>query len=85
MVCAMNGITASQLRQDVYRLIDHVLETGEPLEIVRNGRRLHLTADAPVDLVARITPIPGLINGDPDELVSLDWSHEWDPDGSRSA
>lgn len=36
------AITASQLRQDVYRLLDHVLETGVPLEIERGGRRLRI-------------------------------------------
>jgi hypothetical protein len=32
-------ITASDLRQNIYRLLDEVLETGVPLEVMR-GRRL---------------------------------------------
>lgn len=71
-------ITPSQFRQDIYRLIDHVLVTGEPLEIVRKGRRLRLVAEEPVDRVARIQGIRGLIQGDPEDLVELDWSAEWD-------
>lgn len=73
-------VTPSQLRQDVYRLIDRVLETGEPLEIVRRGRRLRLVADEPVDRLSRIRTHPGAISGDPEELVSIDWSAEWDGD-----
>jgi len=71
-------ITPSQFRQDIYRLIDQVLVTGEPLEIVRKGRRLRLVSEEPVDRVARIQPIRGLIQGDPEDLVELDWSEEWD-------
>ncbi|MBP9054606.1 MAG: hypothetical protein KBF94_18445, partial [Ilumatobacteraceae bacterium] len=38
-------LTASKLRENVYRVLDHVLETGEPAEIERNGRRLRIVAD----------------------------------------
>lgn len=75
------SVTASQLRQNIYRLIDRVLETGEPLEINRGGRRLRLVSDEPVpDRLAAIDIEPDLIVGDPEELVSLDWSGEWDAD-----
>jgi hypothetical protein len=73
-------VTPSQLRQDVYRLIDRVLETGEPLEIERKGRRLRLVPDAPVDRLSRIRVDPEAITGDPGDLVSIDWSSEWDPE-----
>ncbi len=74
-------VTPSQLRQDVYRLIDAVLETGEPLEVTRNGRRLRLVLDEPgPDRLAAIQVNPDVIAGDPDELVSMDWSSEWDDD-----
>jgi hypothetical protein len=36
-------ITASQLRADVYNLLDRVLETGEQLEVVRNGQILRIS------------------------------------------
>jgi hypothetical protein len=74
------AVTASQLRQDIYRLIDQVLETGEPLEIERKGRRLLLMPDEPVSKLARIRGNPDAIVGDPDDLVSMDWSRHWDPD-----
>jgi len=32
------AITASELRQPIYRLLDEVLATGLPLEVERNGR-----------------------------------------------
>lgn len=74
-------MTPSQLRQDVYRLIDRVLETGEPLEISRKGRTLRLVREeAGRDRLAAIHTNPDVVVGDPEELVSLDWSAEWDPE-----
>lgn len=73
------AITASELRQNVYRLLDEVLRTGIPLEVERGGRRLRITsADAPSKF-DRLTPHPGTIVGDPEDLVHLDWSGEWRP------
>lgn len=73
------AITASELRQNVYRLLDDVLRTGQPLEIKRGERRLQIVPVEPPDKVARLTAHPGTLVGDPDELVELDWSGEWRP------
>jgi hypothetical protein len=32
--------TASKLRANIYRMLDEVLETGQPLEVKRNGKTL---------------------------------------------
>lgn len=77
------AITASKLRADVYRLLDEVLETGEPLEIERNGKLLVVTPEAPAEKGSRLDRLPrreGAIIGDPDELIHIDWSSEWNPD-----
>ena len=36
---------ASQLRANVFRVLDQVLQTGEPVEIWRNGKRLWIVAE----------------------------------------
>ncbi|CAN5890124.1 hypothetical protein BH23ACT2_BH23ACT2_02090 [soil metagenome] len=74
------AITPSQLRQDIYRLIDQVLETGEPLEVERKGRRLRLVPEEPASRLDRIGGNPEAIVGDPEDLVSMDWSASWDAD-----
>ena len=73
------GISASHLRSDLYRLLDRVLETGEPLVIERKGRRLRVVADAPPSRLARLPRRPEFVRGDPADLVHLDWSQEWRP------
>jgi hypothetical protein len=75
----MPAISASQLRQDVYRLLDQVLRSGVPLDIDRGGRRLRIVpVDAPPK-TSRLTPHPDAIVGDPEDLVHVDWSPEWRP------
>lgn len=70
-------LTASKLREDIYRVLDHVLATGEPVEIERNGRRLRIIADDPPSRMSRLVRRDGVVTGDSDDLVHLDWSDEW--------
>lgn len=75
----MMAIAASELRQNVYRLLDEILESGVPVEIERNGRKLRIVpADRP-SKVARLRPHPDAIVGDPEDFVHIDWSGEWRP------
>lgn len=73
------SVTASELRANIYQLLDRVLETGVPLEVARGVRRLRIVA---VDQPSRLDGLPArpeVMKGDPDELVHLDWSSEWRP------
>ncbi len=74
-------ITASKLRESVYKLLDRVLETGIPIEIERRGRTLKIVVadEPPRTKLERLEPQPDAIVGDPDDLVHLDWSSEWKP------
>ncbi|HWW67131.1 MAG TPA: hypothetical protein VNY83_04040 [Solirubrobacterales bacterium] len=76
------AITASKLRADVYRLLDEVLETGQPLEIERGGKVLVIAPKEERSIWDRLPRRAGYIVGDPDELIHIDWSSEWNPDPS---
>ena len=71
-------VTASELRQDIYQLLDRVIATGQPLEIERKGRKLRIIAAKPVSRLAQL-PKRQCIKGDPEKLVSIDWSGAWKP------
>jgi hypothetical protein len=76
-------VSASKLRDQIYDILDGILETGEPVEIEHKGRVLRIVADAPpLSRLARIKRRPGLINGDPEDLAEIDWSPRWNPEGS---
>lgn len=70
-------LTASKLREDIYRVLDHVLATGEAVEIERNGRRLRIVADDAPSKLARLVRRTDVVTGDSDDFVHLDWSDEW--------
>lgn len=72
-------VSASQLRANIYRLLDGVLATGTPVEIERNGRLLRIVPEKPPSRLDRLAKRPEYIRGDPEDLVHVDWSHEWRP------
>jgi hypothetical protein len=75
----MSTITTTALRADLYRILDGVLQTGIPVDLERNGRRLRIVPAEESSRLARLEPHPGAVLGDPEELVHLDWSAEWRP------
>jgi antitoxin (DNA-binding transcriptional repressor) of toxin-antitoxin stability system len=71
-------ISATALRADIYRVIDHVLATGEDVEIERHGRVVRLSSVGAVSKLDRLV-VRDVVVGDPDDLVAVDWSHTWSP------
>jgi len=72
-------LTASKLRENVYRILDEVLETGIPIEIERRGKILRIIPAAPRSKLDNLKPNPGYLCCDPEDVVHLDWSGEWRP------
>jgi hypothetical protein len=70
--------TASELRSDVYRVLDSVLETGIPVEIERKGRVLRIVAEKPPSRLSRLVKRK-VLNCAPDAIVHMDWSKYWKP------
>lgn len=74
-------ITASHLRQNIYRILDEVIETGRPVEIERKGSVLRIETERKAQSIFEtLTPHPGSIVGDAEDLVHIDWSSEWKRD-----
>jgi hypothetical protein len=72
-------VTASELRANVYKLLDEVIATGSPLEVERKGRLLRIVVEAPPSKLSKLEKRPGFVRGNSAELVHLDWSSEWKP------
>lgn len=71
-------ITPTRLRADLYNLLDEALETGKPIEILRKGQVLRLVPPPRVSRLSRLKKRKTIV-GDPEDLVSIDWSKEWKP------
>ncbi|MCB1032814.1 MAG: type II toxin-antitoxin system Phd/YefM family antitoxin [Acidobacteria bacterium] len=71
------ALSASRLREDIYRILDRVAETGIPVEVKRRGKMLKIIAVEAPSKLANLEVRPEFLVGDPEEIVHLDWSSEW--------
>ncbi|MBW2735807.1 MAG: type II toxin-antitoxin system Phd/YefM family antitoxin [Deltaproteobacteria bacterium] len=71
--------SATDLRKDIYKVLDRILETGEPIEVERKGRLLRITPITRTSVMERLRVMDELIVGDPATLEHVDWSSEWKP------
>lgn len=71
------AITASDLRQNVYRILDEALATGKPVDIVRRGQRLRIVPER--DKLATLKK-RNLFVGEVEDVIGMDWSKYWNPD-----
>ena len=71
-------LTASKLREDIYSILDQILETGVPVEIERRGKILKIVPVEWTSKLQNLRPRPYLLV-EPEDLVHLDWSGEWRP------
>lgn len=73
-------ITATQLRKDVYRLLDQVVDSGEIIEVNRKGKLIRIEPVGSSHKLESLKTHPSSICGDSDKLVHIDWSDRWQPD-----
>ncbi len=71
-------LSGTKLRENVYQVLDQALESGEPVEIRRKGRTLHIVPDPSGPRLSRLRKRPTLL-GDPEMIVHQDWTAEWSP------
>ena len=69
-------IKPSHLREDIYNLLDQVIETGVPLEIKRNGKVLKVMLDKKASKLSNLKK-RAVLSADPEYYVHLDWSKKW--------
>ena len=72
----MKTISVTELRGNIYKLLDEVLNTGIPIEINKGGRKLKIMSAEKVDKLKNLVSRPNVIKGNPDELVDISWEKE---------
>ena len=73
-------ISATELRKNIYKLLDYVLATGDSIKINRKGRKIIIISEEKIPKLEQLEPHPNSIIGDPEDIVHMDWSKEWNPD-----
>jgi hypothetical protein len=71
------SLSATKLRQNLYTILDDVLRTGRPVEIERNGQKLKIVPEKPVNKMDRLEPHTTVI-GNPEDIVNIAWENTWD-------
>jgi prevent-host-death family protein len=73
------AVTASELRANIYKILDRALETGLPVEVERKGKLLRITPVGEPSKLSRLPRRAEFVRGDVADLVHVDWSSEWKP------
>ena len=72
-------ITPSKLREDIYNILDAVLEEGKVVEVKRKGQIIKIVPPKKRDKLSSLVAHPDAVVGDSDDFISMDWSEEWKP------
>jgi hypothetical protein len=66
----MRPISLTALRSNLFKIVDQVIETGNAVELERNGHRLKIVLEAKKSKLENLKPHDCIV-GNPDELIDL--------------
>ncbi len=78
----LSTTSKSQFGEEIYRLMERMLETKAPVEIEFKGKKFliglvqYFESGEDTAKLARLEPHPGCLVGDPEDIVHIDWSGE---------
>jgi hypothetical protein len=72
-------LSPTELRTNLYRVLDQVIESGGVVEVERKGRRVRIVAELAGGKLDLLKPHPDYLRGSPKDIVHMDWSSEWRP------
>ena len=72
-------LTATRLRAELFSTLDHVVATGETIEIQRPSGLVRIVRDTSTQRLVGLKSHPGTINGNADDLANLSWEQAWKP------
>ena len=72
----MKTVSPTELRSNIYKLLDEVLNSGVPIEINKGGKLLRIVPVAKSNKLANLISRSDIIIGNPDELADISWEKE---------
>ncbi len=78
-------VSMSDFAANLNELLEKVLHTGEPLEVDFKGEKLIIHTKKPEikkisDKFARLKSHPDCLTVNPEDIVHMDWTGEWNHD-----
>ena len=72
----MGSISLTALRNNLFKIVDGIIKTGNPVEIERNGHRLKIILEEKRSKLDNLRPHDCIV-GDPDDLIQIKVGEEW--------
>jgi len=69
-------VSATKLRQNLYRILDEILDSGIPVKINRKGEILMIIPEKKKSKLERLTEHKTIV-GDPDSIIKISFDNEW--------
>ncbi len=70
---------ATNLRKNLFRILDKAARTGQSVEIEAKGRKFKIVSLEQPDKFANLQKHPDVFSGKLDDLIEIDWMTEWRP------
>lgn len=74
------AVSPTQLRENLYKILDEIISSREPVEITRKGYviKLVLSEEPSPKKLSALKPHPGtILSNDPESIIHMDWSELW--------
>lgn len=72
----MKTVSPTELRSNIYKLLDDVLNSGVSLEINKGGKLLRIVPVAKSNKLTNLVSRSDVIVGNSDDLVDISWEKE---------
>ena len=72
----MKTVTPTELRTNIYKILDEITRSGVPVEINKRGKKLKIIPVEKPDKISNLKRRPNIIKGNPDDLVNIQWEKE---------
>lgn len=73
----MTAVTLTELRSNLYKIVDQIIETGVPVEVQRGGHKIRIVLIDGSSKLDRLVRRTDVLTGDPEDIVHCDWLQEW--------
>jgi prevent-host-death family protein len=67
----MKTVSPTELRSNIFKLLDEVITSGVPIEINKGGKLLRIVPVEKVNKLANLSPKQDVIVGNPDDLADI--------------
>jgi hypothetical protein len=69
-------LSATKLRQNLYRVLDEILDSGIPVIIERKGEILKIVPEKKISKLEKLEEHKTIV-GDPESIVNINFYGEW--------